>query len=277
MSTQDNLNRLQKKLNNIASSDIVSPLSPYWSDNNRNGVLSMYGLSRWTHFSPKVLIDMIMDGNLGFAIAKHVTFHNVDECLNASKPYSSMKRRLIDRKLIGMPSLQISSYLLDANHTSHWHANHTQNVSLNNKDDYVGHAVGLYVNMNRATRKPKALSDVFKNKCKQTWNDKYPQDLKPVYIKLKNITSNHLQTLKKIKMDRNYNDILFSYNLQLRYMDEDRNHHLNFRSYFSHIEECLMHYDNKFANNKYVNYSMTIAYWKETAVRKYKQCFVNIC
>ncbi len=64
--------------------------------------------------------------------------------------------------------------------------------------------------------------------------------------------------------------------MQLRFIDEDMNHHLKYCSYFKMIEECLMNYDIHIANNKYLNYSMSVIYWKETAVNKYNYCFVNI-
>ena len=60
-------------------------------------------------------------------------------------------------------------------------------------------------------------------------------------------------------------------------MDEDVNHHLNYRSYFNHAEECLMHFDGRIASNECVTFSMSMAYWRETAVEHHRWLFANIC
>ena len=104
--------------------------------------------------------------------------------------------------------------------------------------------------------------------------------MKPKYIELKGIVNKHLNELNEIKNIKTLipSKLIFSYKLQLRYMDEDTNYHLNYRSYFHHIEEVLIsyHYNMQMEPKQYLNYSLTVVYWKEVSVNKYSHCFVNI-
>merc|ERR1712130_298388 len=105
------------------------------------------------------------------------------------------------------------------------------------------------------------------------WNH-YPQKQK--YFFLKNILINHLNELKQIRMSHKDIKLLYSYKMQLRYFDEDRNYHLNSKTYYKMIEELLMNYDDNIANGKYLNYSLSLIYWHETPVSKYSHCYMNI-
>eukprot|EP01084_Bolivina_argentea_P000342 649_1 len=244
-------------------SDHVAPIQPIYSDKNRNGVLSLYGLGRWSNLTAKLILKAFSGNNFGFVYAAHTTFDTISQCLYQSK-WSS---------LINM-SLITSAYYTEYGTSSYYAVKH---VKKQGKTGFIGHEISLSVAINRMIRKKKPINDEFKQFIDANWN-LYPKELKPQYYKSKNILLTHLNELKHIGMNKiENNKLLYSHKMQLRYFDEDRNHHLNSRKYYVLIEEALMNYDNKMAMNKYLNYSISIVYWKETPVKKYKNCYVNIC
>ena len=233
---------------------------PTFRDRDRNGSLTLHGLGRWSNLSTKILMKSILSRDWGFLLAAHTTF----DSLRARFEQSTWS-------LPGNKRFQKSGYYTEYNRSSFYSAKHIYKSA--NIDSFIGHEILLSVAINRETRKPKALSQGFKALIDSMWSY-YPQKQK--YVALKNVLLDHLNELKQIRMS-DMNKLLYSYKMQLRYCDEDRNHHLNSRTYYKMIEEMLMNYDVNIANGKHLNYSISLVYWHETPVSKYSHCFVSIC
>eukprot|EP00483_Globobulimina_turgida_P011993 UN12015 len=200
----------------VNPSDHTSPVVPIFSDKNRNGVLSIYALGRWCNLPKKLILKAIPNGNLGFIFATHTTFDDVSSCL-----YQSSWNSFVDI------SLSTTGYYTEYNTSSYFRAKH---VKKQGRKSFIGHEISLAVAINRKTRKKKALTKDFKQWIDSNWN-RYPNPLKSQYLTSKNKLSKHLNELKQIKMNKI--KPLFSYKMQLRYIDEDRNYHLNSRKILS--------------------------------------------
>lgn len=278
-SKEANYEKYKAKLDEVTADPNSMPYTQIWRDMNRNGMLSIFGLARWANVNLKALLNVI--GDWGFVYARHVTFDSMDECLYYSNA-TYLRNKLfyvLGNRSIGLHQFLAQTYFTESSQSSsYWIANHIKRILLddNKQDEYIGHSIGIQVKVDRAKRVRTNVSDKFKKQCQNTWDNIYPKELKPKYIEMKQTVSKHLDELKLIKNEKVLPSLIFSYKLQLRYMDEDRNHHLNFRSYFNYVEEALMNYNKDMAVNRYLNYSVTVVYWKEVNVKKYSYCFVNI-
>ena len=268
--------KYQEKLELIASDPFSEPRSVEWRDFDRNGMLSIYGLARWTNVNLKSILRGASNNNWGFVGTRHVTFNSIDQCLSfGNNSFNPLMRGIGNNKLFGLPYLSVASYFTETGKATSWVANHCRTI---NNDEYIAHSIGIGVGIDRAQRKVKPVSAKFKAECDNIWNNLYPVQLKPKYKELKGIVNTHLAELNGVRHVKTFpSDLVFSYKLQLRFMDEDRNYHLNYRSYFNHFEEALNHYFYKIGkNNRFLNYSLTVVYWKEVNVTKYSHCFINI-
>merc|ERR1712129_161398 len=111
-------------------------------------------------------------------------------------------------------------YFTEYNQSSFFSAKHVYTNAK--RQSFIGHEIMLSVSVNRSTRKTKKLSTQFKAMTDKMWQE-YPQ--KEKYFILKHRLLAHLEELKEIRMnDDDAMTFLFSYKMQLRFFDEDRNH-----------------------------------------------------
>ena len=74
--------KFQDKLDTVTSNPFAEPRSVAWADFNRDGMLSMFGLARWSALNAKsILIGASESDSFGFVGTRHVTFDSIDECL----------------------------------------------------------------------------------------------------------------------------------------------------------------------------------------------------
>ncbi len=154
---------LLKKLDLIASSDHSEPQKLILQDHNRNGIVGMSGLARLSEMNTKTILTEQKYMDLMFVFARHVTFNDINTCLSQS----SYSLNGIDAyKSSGIPSLNNSSYFSEYGKASYWFINSVKKINLlpnvTKDEKYIGHTIGLGVQVDSVTRTPKPVTSVFK-------------------------------------------------------------------------------------------------------------------
>eukprot|EP01084_Bolivina_argentea_P234972 395531_1 len=200
-----------------------------------------------------------------FLKAQYLTFDNEFEC------NSSNQKRFISLKNWDKNLLNIHNYYMEYGNTSCYQMTHVQ--SLNN---LIINNISISIAMDNATRKKTQIPINIKQLCDENINKKYPKEWLNKYYKCKKQLVFDINNLDEIKKDKLiYSNALSNVKLQLRFNDEDGNHHLNSGAYIRLIEEACNQWDIHIRKGKKMIYSMTVCYWKEINVEIFSDCLVS--
>ena len=262
--------RLKKVLKNPASLIIF----PNYRDHDRNMKYNLSALARWTGSTPSKK-RIYTDRDRAFVFARHVTFHDIMDCNPDSQRARILNSYALARQNRTIAPFYALSYYMEYGNTSFWTASHLKDSIT---DKYFMHNVSMYVMMNAQTRRPQSVLNDIKSSCEESWNSKYPQNMKIKYKALKQTLSKNMGILNELNKNVEYRNkkAIYSYPIQLRYLDEDVNHHLNTNIYIAFVVETLNNYDQGLRQNKKVVYSMSNLYWKEIRMTHFEFCYVNI-
>lgn len=266
--------KLRERLKKVLSNPHGLIIFPNYRDYDRNIKYDMPALARWTGSTPtKKRIYTKRDR--AFILARHCTFHDIKECHPGTQKAKIAATYALARKDRTIAPYFVHSYYLQCGKSSFWSCAHLKDTITNK---YFIHSVTMHVMINAETRRPQPVIKDIKNLCKQNWNNDYPKEMKSKYQSLKLKLSKDMTILNKLNKNNIYKTKkpIFSYPIQLRYLDEDQNHHINTNQYVAFAVETLNNYDIDIRKNKKVIYSMSNLYWKEMRMIKFEFCYVNI-
>eukprot|EP01084_Bolivina_argentea_P025211 46887_1 len=188
-----------------------------------------------------------------FLMAQHISYRN--------HPNTHSMRSNPDKQI----KISSFNYFMEYGTTSFWQISHFRN-SADTATNIFADNIILVVGIDLKTRRPTQVNDACVSICnasQQTYPKRHDMDY---YQKLKSKLSGHIRTLGvsfKEGNTWNGNTYLFKTTCQLRWSDEDSNHHINSAMYMKIIEDCFSSWNEDIRNNKNRITSLTIVYWKE--------------
>eukprot|EP01084_Bolivina_argentea_P067106 122297_1 len=202
-------------------------------------------------------------------VAKHISLR---KCLTENT--SEWIKNFTNMRFMGFRGLANITYPTQYGNKSFYFASHVADII---KKQCIADAVIMNVSFDAITRKTRKVDNETKAMIDNVWKYDYPQNMKQRYQSLKDILLKNSRYLKQNVVNNANKQLLLSYEMNLRYCDQDHFGHLNQATYFHYVEECLFDYFYNTKMNKNIVFeSMTAVFWNEIAIKKNKSCFVNI-
>eukprot|EP01084_Bolivina_argentea_P305973 528646_1 len=228
-------------------------------DCNRNGQLPLSTLTKYS---------MTYRRHSGIFNANFVPFLKAQHISHKTNPIQFAKR-------IRNTTISTFNCYMDYGNSSFWQIAHFHDTSNNFQ---FADNIALIVGASPKTRKPITVTNACKllcNKSKKIYEKMYNM---LHFNQLKSKLSTDIGSLNtQFKSNSNLkNEYLFKTAYQLRWSDEDENHHLNSSVSITMIEDCFSSWNVQLRNNKNSIRSITIIYWKEISVEKYKIVYPTI-
>jgi len=268
---QENLKKLKRKYNNLGVLRTYHP----WRDMTRNDIIKLESMGRWL-ISRKLQTNIYRSPDFKvFGFAYYFSMFDVVQCLG----WNQRERMNTFIKFLGLKPFELVPliYILTngseyGNKSFKWYK-YCYDILNNEK---LCHSIYADVQISPKTRKSIPVMPV----VKQLFDDMNKSGLfnhvKHHESSLKKRYNMAINTLNEIRNNIKTFDVIISMKIMLRYMDEDKNRHLNWFSYHRLINEFIINMDNDTKNDKKGIYSFGYILWKEIHVDMYKYIYINI-
>eukprot|EP01084_Bolivina_argentea_P118488 210220_1 len=266
------IHELRKKIEPIIRNPHSVIHFPNYRDYDRDIKYSLSSISHWLTRIPTAK-RVFTKTDRAFMFCKHTTFDNINDINPLSQQLRIATSYRLSRIASRFPPFYSLAYYTEYGKSSYWSVSHLADIITNKM---FAHGIWMMVMINSKTRKSQTVIPAIKAMCDNNWINEYPKQFKNgKYPQLKRNCSNHINTLNKIRKNKN-KKLIYSYPIQMRYRDEDQNKHVNTHSYSRYTYECLMMYDKQVKGNKAVIFWMTNLFWKEIRIQNFNHCYVNI-